>query len=59
MVTNTHYAIFIQDKSKSFNQELLSRFVCVGISITISKYQFVFTGEHVSSYEHTHVYRYI
>ena len=45
---------------RSFNQELLSRFLCVGISITISKYQFVFTGEHVSScvcvYVHTRMY---
>ena len=47
---------------KYFNQELLSRFLCVGISssITISKYQFVFTGEHVSScvyvYVHTRMY---
>ena len=45
---------------KSFNQELLSRFLCVGIGITISKYQFVFTGEHVSScvcvYVHTRMY---
>ena len=37
---------------KFFNQELLSRFLCVGIRITISKYQIVFTGEH--TYTHTH-----
>ena len=47
----------------SFNQELLSRFLCVGVCITISKYQFVFTGEHVSScvcvYVHTRMYIYI
>ena len=32
--------------------------LCVGISIIISKYQFVFTGEHVSScvYVHTRMY---
>ena len=43
---------------KSFNQELLSRFLCVGITITISKYQFVFIGEHVSScvYVHTRIH---
>ena len=42
---------------KSFNQELLSRFLCVGISITISNR---FTGVHVSScvcvYVHTRMY---
>ena len=33
-------------------------FLCVGISITISKYQFVFTGEYVTScvYVHTRMY---
>ena len=45
---------------KFVNQEILSRFVCIGISITISKYQFVFTGEHVSScvcvYVHARMY---
>ena len=41
---------------KFFNQELLSRFLCVCIGITISKYQIVFTCEHVSSCVCIHVH---
>ena len=41
---------------KFCNQELLSRFLCVCISITISKYQIVFTGEHASSCVCVHVH---
>ena len=44
---------------RSINQELLSRFLCVGISITISKYQCVFAGEHVSSCVCVYVYTHI